>query len=91
MRVKLLDTLVRDFLNLNAESARHGSLAVDLFTPLFGQRNRDRTTAFEARGNTGFCFKLAVKFLGIFGQFRHVSRCTELRNQARCVPSCAGR
>ena len=41
MRVKLLDTLVRDFLNLNTESARHCSLAVDLFPPLFGQRNRD--------------------------------------------------
>ena len=75
-----------DFFDIHPKGPCHSRLTINFLPALFGQSHSNRTAAFEPSGNAGFRFQIAIKFLAVFRQFRHIGRRPKLRNQARCVP-----
>ena len=76
----------RDFLDFNAESARHSSGTQQLFAPVFGKGDGDRAGAFEAGGKPRLRLQRAVEFLRIFREPRHVCRRAQLRDEPCGMP-----
>ena len=87
MVVAVFDFVRRDFFDLDTKGPRHCRLSVQFFQTCRCERRSDRPNPLESGGNTGFRFKLAIEFLAVFGQFGHICRSAQLRNQARGVPS----
>ena len=86
MIVTLFYFLGRDLFHLDTKGAGHPGLPVDLFLALFCQGNRDRPAALESCRNASLGFQTAIKLLRILGEFCHIRRRTQLRNQSGGMP-----
>ena len=85
-RVLLGNLSHRQHVHLEPEYLGHGGTALELFKPLGGGRNRDRTALAVAGGLPGLFLEAAVKLAGVARELGHIDRGTQLPHQTRRVP-----
>ena len=81
----------RDFLHFDAHRAGEGGILAQHPQPGGGTRGLDIADRFEAGGDAGFLFEVAIEFAGVMCQFEHGLGGKPAADDKPCrMPGCAG-